>query len=133
MPKLKKGKKRRAKAAMPRRRGSRRASRAPRRKQGLFSWGTSVIAWGIGLAPIFLRIAFAAKADFEFGHLSDMFRGIISDYSGVQLDEGWNYTGWSGKALLKGFVPILGAIAFKKGTSYLHKVAPVKHFLPSMG
>ena len=105
-------------------------------KQGVVSWLTSVIALGIGLSNVFIRMGEAsAKPAGEkwpwFSHC------MISDYAGVAVNTGpgtWQAKPkFEAERLIRGYAPILGGVAFKKGTSYLAKTAKIKSLIPRLG
>jgi len=110
-----------------RRGGSRAGSRGPRR-QGLVSWATSVVALGIGLSNVFARAGEAYKAA-KGTRLQWFGKLMIKDYTGFDVDT----NSWSWKNMIRGYAPIAGGVAFKKGTSYLVKTAKVQSLIPNIG
>lgn len=92
-----------------------------RGKQGVASWLTSVIALGIGLGNVGARAIESAgdwKAFIDF---------MVQDYGGYA-----NGT-FAIENAMRGYVPIVAAVVFKKGTSELLKCCKVQSILPSFG
>ena len=46
---------------------------------------------------------------------------------------GWNNNTFDLRRAIRGYAPIAGAVGFKKGTSYLVKIAPVRNLIPRIG
>lgn len=100
-------------------------------KQGIVSWLTSVIAIGIGLSNVFVRAADA------MGPGKDMYGSpwkafnvyMLKDYAGYDPIDG----SFNARRMIRGYAPIVGAVAFKKGTSYLVKTAKLRSLIPRIG
>ena len=110
-----------------------------RGKQGIVSWITSVIALGIGFSNVFSRIYDASTSRFGGGSkLAQFGELMLSDYTGLKVNLGSDLWGvgrdvkFDLKSTARGYAPIVGAVAFKKGTSYLVKTAPIRSLIPSL-
>jgi len=60
---------------------------------------------------------------------------MVKDYTGLDVPAihgGAATVTWKWENLLRGYAPIGGGIAVKKGYSYLQKVAPIKSLIPNL-
>jgi len=105
-----------------------------KRKQGITSWATSVVALIIGFGDVIARgTEAAAKPAAEKDRLGYFVRTLINDYTGLRFtDAKWTYDGWDPKAMIRGYAPIGAGIAFKKSTSYLVKTAKIQSIIPAL-
>lgn len=97
-------------------------------KQGIVSWVTSVIALVIGLSNVFTRIN-DARTSGSTDKLGLFGRYMVADYAGYDV----NAKKWDWHYMIRGYAPIAGGIAFKKGTSILAKTAKIKSLIPRLG
>lgn len=111
-------------------------------KQGVMSWGSSVIAWVIALSNPIARVVQAMNtqtAD-KWAWFGDV---ITADYTGFCPGLHESSTGYKTlnmetgsfdwHRMIRGYGPIAGGVVFKKGFSYMQKVAPVKSLIPRIG
>ena len=105
------------------------------KKQGIVSWATSVIALIIALANPVARIseAYHMPKGIVGGKLGHLARTLTSDYTGMQFKPDWTYVGWIPSGMARGYAPLATAVAFKKSTTYLAKIAPIKSLIPRIG
>ena len=98
------------------------------KKQGLVSWLTSVIATLIAVSPVIEAGVWASKVGpgDKWNAFSTM---LIENYTGYNMTT----KGFNAKAMVRGYAPLIAAVAFKKATSYLVKIAPVKSLIPRIG
>lgn len=90
-------------------------------KQGIVSWTTSIIGLGIGLGNV------AARAIEAAGDWQKFIDFMVMDYTGYDAASG----SFAIENAARGYVPIVGAIVFKKGTSELIKRCKVQSIMPS--
>ena len=90
-------------------------------KQGLASWLTSVIALGIGLGNV------GARAIESGGDWKAFIDYMVQDYGGYA-----NGT-FAIENAARGYIPIVAAVVFKKGSSELIKRCPVQSMIPKLG
>ena len=100
------------------------------KKQGIVSWATSVMSLLIGFSNIAARVQETLARPAGYGSKWAFFgERMMMDYAGFDsLDNTFN-----AKRMIRGYAPIAAAIAFKKGTSYLAKTAPIKSLIPRLG
>ena len=99
---------------------ARKGRKGGRRKQGVVSWLTSLIAILIGLAPVF-----RALNGWLFGGGS--FAGAVSS-----LNQNYNPMAGNRPALIEGYGSLVGGLVFKVATSELAKRAKIKSLVPAM-
>ncbi len=95
------------------------------KKQGIASWLTSVVAWGIALSNVFFRASDAMQAP-KGQKLAYFGRTMTMDYTGLDLEDG----SFDWHRMIRGWGTMGGGIVFKKGTTYLVKTAPIKSLIP---
>ncbi len=108
---------------MARKKGSRKGGS---RGQGIASWGTSVIALFIGLSNVIARL----KEGWADGSWAPKLAG---DFTGLNFGNDWSVprnAPFDASRLARGYGPIIGAVAFKKGTAMLLKTARIKSVFP---
>ena len=93
-----------------------------KRKQGVVSWITSVIALAIGLSNVYVRSKEIKTSGWQY--FTDR---MLEDYTG--FDTSGHF---SARRLVRGYGPIIAAIAFKKSASYLMKTAKIQSIIPQL-
>ena len=103
------------------------------RGQGIVSWITSVIAVAIGLSNVAVRgveaLTPATGKDMYGSAWKAWGVYMLKDYAGYDPVDG----SFELKRMIRGYAPIAGGIAFKKGTSYLTKTAKIRSLIPRIG
>lgn len=89
-----------------------------RRSQGLLSKATSVLALGIGLSPAIISLSSSMENGFQ---AKATIQNLAQAY-GINPDGTFNFT----QAVKNTAGPVILAIVFKKGISYLTRVAKLK-------
>jgi len=117
------------------------------KRQGLVSWMTSAIALLIGFADPIMRAKEAMSDNIATGSKFQWFAdALMGDYTGycpgfysestgagTMAVTGWYPNTFEARRLIRGYAPIAGAVAFKKGTSYLTKTARLTSLIPRIG
>lgn len=97
-------------------------------KQGIVSWITSVIALAMGLSNVLQRVSDAVKHATPGTKFAAFGEWMVSDYTGYSMSA----KNFKAERMIRGWAPVMGGIAFKKGTSYLVKTARVRSLIPAL-
>lgn len=101
-------------------------------EQSPFSWFSSVVALATALAPVAKNAKWALdRKDFGF-----FVKGMTRDYVGFDIAANASdrpASGFHPEWLSSGLGSMATAIVYKKESSFVHKMAPVRSILPSNG
>ena len=105
-------------------------------KQSVASWATSVIALIMAFANPVVRVGQAYSAQPKGSRLSAWLYWMMQDYVGYSskaIRPEWGDDKFRPQQMIRGYGPMGAAYVFKKASSAIIKVAPVKSLIPRLG